>query len=79
MKYVECRNRAGNVEEKFNFKEGGGEKRRSILMHVNIDMYMLKNVYVGIVNNICMVILAVVCVFICMEWMYYLHACWDLG
>lgn len=66
------------MEEKFNFKEGRGEERGSVLMHVNIDMYVLRSVYVGTMNNSYMLILAVVCVFICMEWVYYLHVCWDL-
>lgn len=45
-----------------------------MLMHVNIGMYVLRRVCVGIVNNSYMPILAVVCVFICMEWIV-LSAC----
>lgn len=45
-----------------------------MLMHVNIGMFVLRRVYVGIVNNGYMLILAVVCVFICMEWVV-LSAC----
>lgn len=41
-----------------------------MLMHVNIDIYVLKSIYVGIMNNICMLILAVLCVFIHMQWVY---------
>ena len=38
-----------------------------MLMRVNMGMYMLRRVYVGIVNNSYMLILAGVCVFICMD------------
>lgn len=57
---------------------GWGEKRAGMLMHVNIDMCVLKGVCVGVVNNMCMFILVVVCVFMYSGWVYYLHACRDL-
>lgn len=49
-----------------------------MLMHVNIDIYGLRSICVEIMNNIYMLILVVVCMFICMKWVYYLHVCWDL-
>lgn len=62
---------------KVNFQESWGDERGGVRMHVTIEMYALKGVCVGIVMNICMLILAVA-YGVCMDCMWFLYTCWGL-
>lgn len=74
----ECRGggkSTGTAEQKVNIKESRGDERGGVLMQAKIDKCMLKGA--GVAKNMCM-LLAVACVFVCRNYMYYLHGCLDL-